>query len=194
MTRLTTAEQSDLFDLESIILNDADFASLMEDEKQVEDIMERSYLVETMEAAILAHDRRQAEAETRKPNEPRTGRLLKGFRAKCQQKAVARNAGKKRKPAKRKVATKTAKTAKVAKIVDYSSDYVLNTDKLLGAFRKGENGVPSQQPIGIESYRSENGSEPELFNRKMYSTWQLQAILNLPDDRRERLKELVNAR
>jgi len=192
MARLTTAEQSDLFDLESIILNDADFASLMKDEKQVEDILERSYLVETMEAAILAHDKRQAdsEADKRKPNEPRTGRLLKGFRAKCQQKATARNAGRKRKPAKRKVATKPAKTAKT---VDYSSDYVLNSGKSLGAFRKGEEGVPSQQPIGIESYRSENGGEAELFNRKMYSTWQLKAILNLPDDRRERLKEIVNA-
>lgn len=192
MARLSTAQQADLTDLESIILNDDDFAELLKDEKQVEDILERSYLVETMESAILAHDRRQAETEV----EPSPTGLLTAFRN------SRRKIGSKKKPAvkenfgQRMAAIRKAKPAKRKAKTVYTSGYVVNPDKTLGAIRnvRGQlvEGRASEQPFGIETYKAIDGGTPELIGRKMYSKNMLKAILDLPSEDYRRLHDLVS--
>jgi len=187
MARLTSAEQADLTDLESIILNDTDFAALMEDEKQVEDILERSYLVETMEAAILAHDRRQAETE-----EKPTG-LFTAFReSRKNHKATSkRKIGRKSTP---KVAAPKKRKSRTV----YSSKLVLNPNGTMGAIRNGKGGLvegnSTSHAIGIESYKSANGGEPELIGRKMYTPTMIANIINLPADDFRRLKDVCAAK
>ena len=90
----------------------------------------------------------------------------------------------KAKPAKRK-----AKTV-------YSSGYVVNPDKTMGAIRnvRGQlvEGRASEQPFGIETFKSIDGGTPELIGRKMYSKNMLKAIFDLPSDEYRSLHSLVS--
>jgi hypothetical protein len=175
MARLTNAERADLAELVAIIDDAARFAVLMDNEAQVEDVLNSPHLAETMEAAILEHDKADEKPQS----------LLSALRS------VGGNKRKARKP----TGTVPAKRRK-AQVV-YSYKLVLNTEKELGAIRNGKGGLqegnPSSKPIGIESYKAVDGGKAELAGRRMYSKVEIVAIQKLSDADSDRLSDIVNS-
>ncbi len=176
MTKYTEAEMLDIDELETIIADGARFRLLLDDEAQTENVLSCSHLTDIMEAAIVEHDRKEA-AET--PTVSAIGAKLAKIG--------------KRKPAAKRKPAKKRKAAPV-----YSSKLRIVKPNTVGALKNWNGtlveGNVSSKTIAIEVFRSENGGEPILCGRKLYTASMLVSIVNLDADDSQTLVDICNAK